>query len=1051
MSARFHHWRVALPLLLLAVRVAPAGTLPSGHVRIDCATSSRVRVAIPQSADLVLDVQGDGSGWIAVEERGADIALSGAEATAEISVPPRYGRFLVAINAARLLHVRRIRPSNSYAEVVVEQYCDPLAGERAYAGWYSRAAALSMRLGVQSHSASIDELIADAARLRDDAPDMATHALALHMRAQALYRAGRTSESTQAFAVAELAWRAARDAGRALTARVGRVEDLIREGKYREAVALTVPAFVTDATDTYFSNRLKASRCFALGYLGELEHAVSCYERSIEKLKIDGERAERASMLLDLADVLRSQGRRHAAERDILLARALAIGPDAPVLRGRADMLFANLRLDRGDISDALSRLEAASMQFESVNSPRWQANAMLRAASVYAQIGALEESRALIDASRRQLSKKDAPARVAEALLLSAKIDLRAGRVENALHTAREVETIYADLAMPGELDMCRSFIASLLLNLGQLDAADAMIGRTERQPDHAMSWALLEARLAILRSRLGLARSILEKVHQHQLPLTQQIELTELECRWLLRMGEQTRAGALLRSTAENVAASARSVGNPLVADLLLHQVMPLRALAVEQMLRHAPASTTEPPADDPAAANDAWYWLQLTNHSQPRMDRAGLPAEDAEAFDAAVARELLTDSRERDGRFARPTSARALFSILSHKPDNTNRVREQGAPGSLLDLQRSLAEGVVFVAYLDGETIGALLWVTRDHASLVAAPAGHVLREQTRRLTDLISKPSSPVASIHALARELSMQLLHSAPGQAPPSNLLVDASADLGTIPWGVMYWRGAQDELVERTAVTFANVQAGCCDRSKNQPALVHVLVAGQSESPETQVRALPMAGEEPHLIVAALGARHLPLSVEPLRNRDGLFEALSRNGDWVHVVAHGRTLANRIGYSGIWLDSSSAGIQPKFVSALDVLGEHVRSNLVVLDACQLSERSNDGMRPALSFADAVARAGARDVVAALWPISDSAAAIWVPSFYSTVRARGTTDVAQALHHAQLSLRETREFRHPFYWASLVHEETVQLAHATGAIVSTHTALSAEVR
>src|SRR5262249_58991567 len=102
---------------------------------------------------------------------------------------------------------------------------------------------------------------------------------------------------------------------------------------------------------------------------------------------------------------------------------------------------------------------------------------------------------------------------------------------------------------------------------------------------------------------------------------------------------------------------------------------------------------------------------------------------------------------------------------------------------------------------------------------------------------------------------------------------------------------------------------------------------------------------------------------------------------------------------------------------------IDVLDKGVRSDLVVLDACQTGD-SGTAVNGNLSFADAVSRAGARRVVAVMWPVSDAAAAIWVPAFYTALAADESHDTADALRSAQQRLRASRSFSHPFYWAGM---------------------------
>jgi CHAT domain-containing protein len=171
--------------------------------------------------------------------------------------------------------------------------------------------------------------------------------------------------------------------------------------------------------------------------------------------------------------------------------------------------------------------------------------------------------------------------------------------------------------------------------------------------------------------------------------------------------------------------------------------------------------------------------------------------------------------------------------------------------------------------------------------------------------------------------------------------------------------------------------------------------------------------------------VAIRGAIPAPLTVTVpgQADRGYVLDLLARPRGWLHVAAHGLSQPSRLGYAGIWLDPPSRGDLPQFLSWLDVLEQGVAADLVVLNACQLGD-SGDAVRGSIGFASAVSQAGARQVVAALWPVSDSASTTWAPTFWSTVAADPAHDAAAALRAAQDKLRHSRMFRHPFYWAGL---------------------------
>ena len=65
-------------------------------------------------------------------------------------------------------------------------------------------------------------------------------------------------------------------------------------------------------------------------------------------------------------------------------------------------------------------------------------------------------------------------------------------------------------------------------------------------------------------------------------------------------------------------------------------------------------------------------------------------------------------------------------------------------------------------------------------------------------------------------------------------------------------------------------------------------------------------------------------------------------------------------------------------------------------------------------------------AGARRVLASLWPVEDQATAALMRRFYRAMWNEGLTPAA-ALRRAQLEVRGERRWRDPYYWAGFVLE------------------------
>ena len=210
--------------------------------------------------------------------------------------------------------------------------------------------------------------------------------------------------------------------------------------------------------------------------------------------------------------------------------------------------------------------------------------------------------------------------------------------------------------------------------------------------------------------------------------------------------------------------------------------------------------------------------------------------------------------------------------------------------------------------------------------------------------------------------------------------------------------------------------------------SADMQRVLRVMTAPSDEWTDTgSLSPLLAVDVEPSLIRNAFvpGAAGLRVDVESA-NRFSLTQALKVPGGLTHIAAHGDANPDFLGYSGVWLHPEPGATEPKFLSWVDITDEKLQAELVVLNVCRLGQGASMANRRNLSFATAISAAGVDHVVAALWPVSDAATVKWVPAFYAALDTDDLESSAEALRQAQLALRASRHFRHPFYWASLVH-------------------------
>ncbi len=97
-----------------------------------------------------------------------------------------------------------------------------------------------------------------------------------------------------------------------------------------------------------------------------------------------------------------------------------------------------------------------------------------------------------------------------------------------------------------------------------------------------------------------------------------------------------------------------------------------------------------------------------------------------------------------------------------------------------------------------------------------------------------------------------------------------------------------------------------------------------------------------------------------------------------------------------------------------------ILGDTVRTDLVVLSACSTATGRRFGADGDLGFAHAYFVAGARAVLGSLWDVDDDATAALMARFYAAFKPG--TSAADALRRAQADLRADPRWAAPAAWA-----------------------------
>lgn len=302
------------------------------------------------------------------------------------------------------------------------------------------------------------------------------------------------------------------------------------------------------------------------------------------------------------------------------------------------------------------------------------------------------------------------------------------------------------------------------------------------------------------------------------------------------------------------------------------------------------------------------------------------------------------------------------------------------------------------------------GVLFAVTTDSCRVVDLPAHLDLGRRLRAWRDLLGDPASLAAVIADSAASLRADLL------APVAHLLADAErvifspdgelnlvplADLGPgedRPWTLVpsasLWRDLR--------------RSGMATGTTAPPPSLTILLA-------TPGSALELAG-------SSWQAAHLADTYDGVAIHAGALDTgtlAGLAGHVLHIGAHVRADPGNAWQSAVLLDDGPNGE----LRAATVAASRLPMPLVVLAGCSSGQGRVLAGEGVQGLAHAFLIAGARAVIATLWPVDDDQSAVFLTRFYEHL-AGGKT-VGSALAATRAELRADPATAHPFAWAGYV--------------------------
>lgn len=476
---------------------------------------------------------------------------------------------------------------------------------------------------------------------------------------------------------------------------------------------------------------------------------------------------------------------------------------------------------------------------------------------------------------------------------------------------------------------------------------------------------------------------------------------------------------------------------------------------------------AGDTSTARRESAAAIDV---IETTRTAYGRADlRAAFFAVVQPAYDLNL--ELVMRGGDEAEGFRASESARARTLLEAISAGGGAPAAAPPPPARIRSVQALLDPGTVLVEYALGEERSFAWVVSRAGFRTAVLASRRDLEESARRYLERLTarNEASPTGAprgariaaadqeLPAAARGLSDRVL--SPLRLPPAaRLVVVPDGILHYVPFAALPWPATQAPTIgdrevvilpsasvlgtlrglpRRAAaagriVVLADPVFGPDDPRLNRPGRA---AAAPAAPPAGSIalrsaEAVGLAGL-PRLwfsraegeAIAALAPGQVDLRLDFDASRDAFAASEVTGGRILHLATHGLVNSRNPQLTGLVFSMLDAGGAPHdgFLRLADVQALRLRSDLVVLSACQTAlgkEVRGEGL---VGLTRGFMMAGAPRVVASLWRVDDHATAALMKSFYAAMLQRGLP-AAAALAEAQRTLRADPRWASPYYWA-----------------------------
>ena len=335
------------------------------------------------------------------------------------------------------------------------------------------------------------------------------------------------------------------------------------------------------------------------------------------------------------------------------------------------------------------------------------------------------------------------------------------------------------------------------------------------------------------------------------------------------------------------------------------------------------------------------------------------------------------------------------------------------------------QEIARGVkgTLLFYWLGENQSYLWAISPRGTGLIPLPPGPEIDAAVQRYRKTLLGPQDALASGDGDGRWLYRTLV--APAQQSlhkDARVFIVPDGSLNNLNFEtLLVGEPAPHYWIEDATITNASSLRVLATSYQSDKRRRSLLLIGNSVPPNDKYPALPNASAQMDSVAGYFPAAQEQIFARGQASARAYLGSHPEQFSHIHFVAHG--IASRLSPldSAIVLSKSGPENDSFKLYGRDIIQHPLRADLVTISACYgAGERwySGEGL---VGLSWAFLRAGAHNVVAALWEVADASVEKLMARFYEELDHGGSPDTA--LRAAKLSLLHSKGFRNPFYWAT----------------------------